>query len=287
MTGGSSGIGRAAALIFAEQGAESVFVTGRDADRLKEAATLHPALMPVVADVATTEGADAVAAAVEAGPGVVDVLVHNAGITKKTPLGKLDMADVMTVLGTNLIGPLVLTDRLLPRLRAPGASIVFVSSVSGHRPPPFGSSVYGASKAGAEAFARAWAVELGARGIRVNAVAPGVTRTGAAVRAGFSEADARLSEEIFAQATVVGRPGEPEEVAIWIARLAEPGSAYVTGQVLSVDGGIELAGIPQKRPMWPDAQAGRADPTAPPPGRRRSDGVDVTQTDRGEPDAIR
>ncbi|WP_166462542.1 SDR family NAD(P)-dependent oxidoreductase [Amycolatopsis acidicola] len=251
VTGGSSGIGRAAALLFADQGAETVFITGRDEARLKETATLHPRLVPVIADVSTSDGADAVAAAVDAGPGVLDVLVHNAGITKKTHLGRVDMGDVMTVLGTNLLGPLMLTDKLLPRFRTPGAAIVFVTSVEGHRPPPLGSSVYAASKAGGEAFTRAWAVELGAKGIRVNAVAPGVTRTDAAVRAGFSVADARMSQEIFAQATVAGRPGEPEEVAAWITRLAEPGSAYVTGQVLSVDGGIELAGLPQKRPVRP------------------------------------
>ncbi|WP_433516192.1 SDR family NAD(P)-dependent oxidoreductase [Nonomuraea sp. CA-143628] len=259
VTGGSSGIGRAAALIFARQGAETVFITGRDAERLKETATLHPKLVPVVADVSTAEGADAVEAAVGAGPGVLDVLVHNAGITKKTPLGRVDMADVMTVLGTNLIGPLILTDRLLPRLRAPGASIVLVTSVEGHRPPPFGSSLYAASKAGGEMFTRAWAVELGERGIRVNAVAPGVTRTDAAARAGFSPADARLALEIFGQATIAGRVGEPEEVAVWITRLAEPGSAYVTGQVISVDGGIELTGIPRKRPMRPPAEAADAE----------------------------
>src|SRR6185369_14620583 len=83
VTGGSSGIGRAAALSFAEQGAAAVFITGRDAQRLKETATLHPSLVAVPADVATAEGADAVLAAVDAGAGVVDVLVHNAGITKK------------------------------------------------------------------------------------------------------------------------------------------------------------------------------------------------------------
>ena len=258
VTGGSSGIGRASALSFAAQGAETVFITGRNADRLKETATLHPALVPVPADVSTAEGAQAVDSAVEAGPGVVDVLVHNAGITKKTPLGRLDMADVMTVLGTNMLGPLMLTDRLLARLRVPGAAIVFVTSVEGHRPPPFGSSVYAASKAAGEVFTRAWAVELGERGIRVNAVAPGVTRTDAAIRAGFSPADAQLALEIFAQATIAGRPGEPEEVAAWITRLAEPASSYVTGQVISVDGGIELGGLPQKRPMRPPAAAPQA-----------------------------
>ena len=84
-----------------------------------------------------------------------------------------------------------------------------MSSVEGHRTPPPGSSVYAATKAASECFTRAWALELGQQGIRVNAVAPGVTLTGAGLRAGFTEEQVRMAQAVFAEATVAGRVGEP------------------------------------------------------------------------------
>src|SRR5512139_1786463 len=146
VTGGGTGIGRAAALAFAELGAAHVIVTGRRAEKVAEVAALHESVVAVTADVTTEAGTQAVVDAVTARGGQLDVLVHNAGIFRFTPTDGLDPATARQVWDTNVVGPLLLTSRLLPLLRSPGASIVVVSSRAGHNASP-GSSVYAASKA--------------------------------------------------------------------------------------------------------------------------------------------
>jgi len=240
ITGATSGIGRAAALAFADLGAAAVIATGRRAERLDELAALHPAVVPVVADVATEAGAEAVTAAVERLGAPLDVLVNNAGIFRITPLDVLDAATVRQVLDTNLVGPVLLTARLAGALRAPGGSVVLVSSRAGHNANP-GVSVYGASKAALSNLTRSWAAELAPRGIRVNAVAPGFVRTGAYVAAGMP-ADA--VEGFLAQraATVpLGVVGEVDDVVTWIVRFAAPNARLLTGQILTIDGGLDVA----------------------------------------------
>lgn len=241
VTGGGTGIGRATALAFAGLGAATVIVTGRRKDRLDATAALSPAVVPVAADATTEEGAQAVADAVAAAGGTLDVLVHNAGVFRFTPLAVLDEAAAREVWEVNVLAPLRLTHRLLPLLRSPGGSIVLVSSRGGHNPGP-GSSVYSASKAAAHSFTRSWAAELSASGIRVNAVAPGFVRTDAYAANGLSPEQV---EGLFAgvvQGIPLGRVAEAEDIAPWITRLAEPASALVTGQVITVDGGMDVGG---------------------------------------------
>ena len=238
VTGGGTGIGRAAALSFAELGARTVIVTGRRKERLAEVAALHDAIVPVGADVTTESGAQAVADAVGERGGALDVLVHNAGIFRFSPLTALDTTVARDVVDTNVLGPLLLTAHLLPLLRSSG-SIVLVSSRGGHTPGP-DSSVYSASKAAVHSFTRSWAAELAPRGIRVNAVAPGFVRTEAYAANGLGPEQV---EGLFAgvAATVpLGRIGEPEDVAQWIIRLADPANALVTGQIITVDGGLDI-----------------------------------------------
>ncbi|WP_223198502.1 SDR family NAD(P)-dependent oxidoreductase [Solihabitans fulvus] len=239
VTGGGTGIGRAAALAFAEQGAATVIITGRREAPLAEVAAQHPAVLPVVADVATEQGASAAADAVRAQGGALDVLVHNAGVIRLTPLSTPDLAAARDVLDVNVLGPVLLTTALLPQLRSPGGSIVLVSSVLGHLASP-GVAVYAASKAAVDSLTRSWAKELAPRGIRVNAVAPGTVRTDVLGAGGLNADQVDAVRADHDRRVPLGRTGEVTDIAPWITRLAEPGSSWLTGQILTVDGGWEL-----------------------------------------------
>lgn len=239
VTGGGSGIGRGAALAFAEQGAASVIIAGRRRDRLEQVAAEHPAIVPVEADITTDQGREAILAAVKAAGGTLDVLVHNAGVYRWTPLDYCDVDAAREMLEINLIAPFLLTTQLLPMLRSPGASIVLVSSVAGHNPEPY-ASLYAVSKAGFHSYTVSWAKELAARGIRVNAVAP------SAVRTEVYDANGLTTEQIdalfakFTASSPLGRTGEVPDVTPWITQLASPTSSWVTGQVITIDGGADL-----------------------------------------------
>ncbi len=165
--------------------------------------------------------------------------MHNAGIFRMTPLDAPDIPTVRDILDINVLGPVLLTARLLPLLRSPGGNIVFVSSVVGHLSVA-AASAYAASKAAVDSLTRSWAKELAPKGIRVNAVAPGTVDTTILATGGLS---ADLVEKMRAQhdATVPsGRTGKPDEIAPWITRLAEPASSWVTGKVFTIDGGADL-----------------------------------------------
>ncbi|MFC9999442.1 SDR family NAD(P)-dependent oxidoreductase [Nocardia sp. NPDC127526] len=235
VTGGGTGIGRAAALAFAEQGAAGVVITGRRRETLDEAAAEHPALIPVVADVTTPEGADAVAAAITEHGGRLDVLVHNAGIFRNTPLDALDADAVRAQLDINVTGPVLLTARLLPLLRV-GGNIVLVSSISA-RLAGAGSSVYSASKAAVDSLVRSWAVELGPKGIRVNGVAPGQVDTPILGIAGMPPEAVQDWYTQYAASVPAGRIGTVHDISSWITRLAEPSSSWITGEIITIDGG--------------------------------------------------
>ena len=265
ITGGGTGIGRAAALAFAEQGAEWVLVTGRRTEPLAESAAAHPAICAVVADVGTEEGAETVAGAVTEGPGTADILIHNAGVLRPSRLGDCDVVQVRALFDTNVLGPLILTNRMLPLLRSPGASVLLLSSVVGHRPALPGTSAYAASKAAVESFVRSWALELAGLGIRVNGVAPGSTRTQAMpshlTPEQVTQAEARLKQMIPA-----GRRADPGEIVTWITQVSDPRSGFLTGQVITVDGGQELTGFP----VSSGHQAQPLRPGPPGPGREPS-----------------
>ncbi|WP_167474742.1 SDR family NAD(P)-dependent oxidoreductase [Nocardia arthritidis] len=235
VTGGGTGIGRAAALAFAEQGAASVLVTGRRPEPLAEVAAEHPAITAVVADVATEEGAEAIAEAVRE-RGRLDVLVHNAGVWAPTPLDALDPAEVRRQFEINVVGPTLLTARLLPLLRSPGGNIVVVSSISARLAGP-GASVYSATKAAVDSLIRSWAVELGPKGIRVNGVAPGNVRTSILAIGGLANTEIDTFRTTYADRVPAGRIGEVDDVVPWITRLAEPASSWITGEIITMDGG--------------------------------------------------
>ncbi|CAM5418183.1 SDR family NAD(P)-dependent oxidoreductase [Streptomyces hirsutus] len=236
VTGGTKGIGRATALAFARAGARLVVSYGHDDAAAKELAAELDALgadaETVRADLTTREGAETLARTVVGrfGEGGLDVLVNNLGVDGHMPFAQLTDAEWHRVTDHNTTSAYLVTQALLPAL-ADGASVVGVGASVALRGRPFGVH-YSASKAALIGFTRALAKELGPRGIRVNLVAPGVTR------AGPEDGPPPPVAEKLAALTALGRLGRPEDVTGAVLFLAGDSAAYVTGTTIEVDGGI-------------------------------------------------
>jgi NAD(P)-dependent dehydrogenase (short-subunit alcohol dehydrogenase family) len=139
----------------------------------------------------------------------------------------------------NVYGTTFVAQAALPPLRATRGAIVNLSSAAGHKPVP-GGAVYAATKAAVESLTRSWALELAPAGIRVNAVAPGPVDTPGFDKSGVPTVDLPKVKDSFKEQVPLGRMGTTEEVARWVVAIADPSAAWVTGQVLSVDGGMSL-----------------------------------------------
>jgi NAD(P)-dependent dehydrogenase (short-subunit alcohol dehydrogenase family) len=239
VTGGSSGIGRAAALSFAKRGAR-VIITARHAAPLKETADLHPNIVDLVADAAApSDAVRTVAKAVDTW-GRLDVLVNNAGAGAIFPLSDAMADQIAKIFAVNVLGPSLLAAAALPYLKPTKGTIINVSSTFGHRPVA-GLSHYAASKAALEHLTRCWALELAPHSVRVNAVAAGPTESGALTgMMGLPPEHAAAIKKQERERIPLKRRGEPDDVAWWIVRLADPASDWVTGQVIAVDGGLGL-----------------------------------------------
>lgn len=237
ITGGSSGIGLAAAQRFIEEGAV-VYVTGRKEQELVAAAAKVGAI-PVQGDATKPADLDRLYDAVRADGRQIDVLVANAGNAEVAKLEEVTDEHFDMHFNTNVRSTLHTVRKAIPLL-TDGASIVLVSSVSGRTGTP-GMSVYNASKAAVRSFARSWANELKERNIRVNALAPGTTDT-PNVGNWLDEASRREWMADFASNNPMRRWGRPEEQAAAILFLASDQSSYITGFELVVDGGITQLG---------------------------------------------
>jgi 3-oxoacyl-[acyl-carrier protein] reductase len=238
VTGGSRGIGRAIALRLAEQGADVAISylgnEGAAGDAVAAIEGFGRRALAVRADVRDPEAAEALVKSVIAALGRVDILVNNAGITRDDLMMRMSIDDWRDVLETNLFGAFYATKAVTrPMLKARSGRIINITSVSGQAGQT-GQANYSSAKAGLIGLTKASARELASRGITVNAVAPGFVLT---------ELTQDLPEPLQAQITErtpLGRFGTPEEIAHAVAFLASDEAAYITGQVLAVDGGLVM-----------------------------------------------
>ena len=239
VTGGSRGIGRAVCLALAARGmrvAVNYVGNAAAAEEVVQACLQQgaPDAFAVQADVSDAEQVRALVAAVSERWGGVDVLVNNAGITRDGLMMRMSEQDFDAVLATNLKGAFACMQAVMrPMMKQRWGRIVNLSSVVGLR-GNLGQANYAASKAGLIGMSKSAAKELASRGITVNCVAPGFIETDMTAVLPESVRTALLGQIPLA------RLGTAEEVAAAVAFLASPESAYITGQVLCVDGGMAM-----------------------------------------------
>jgi 3-oxoacyl-[acyl-carrier protein] reductase len=238
VTGGSRGIGRAIVLRLATQGADVAFTYKGNAAAAADTTAAIEALgrkgLAIQADASQAEVADAVVKGVLDAFGKLDILVNNAGITRDDLIMRMSVEAWREVLETNLFGAFFMIKAVTrPMLKARSGRIINITSVSGQAGQT-GQANYSAAKAGLIGLTKATARELASRSITVNAVAPGFVLTELT-----QDLPDALKEEITSR-TPLGRFGETTEIADAVAFLASDEAAFITGQVLAVDGGLVM-----------------------------------------------
>ena len=242
VTGATSGIGRAAALGFARDGAR-VLLVGRGHTAL---ASLHEEIVgsgggaaTCAADVTSVDAPARIVGAALAAFGGIDVLVNAAGVIATGSIENTSDDTWDQMMAINLRGPFRLMREATPHLKARKGAVVNVSSVNGLRSFA-GVLAYCVSKSGMDQLTRCAALEMAPHGVRVNAVNPGVTVTNLHTRGGMDAERYAAFLERSKETHPLGRPGKPEEVAALILFLASDQSVWMTGETIPVDGGRHL-----------------------------------------------
>lgn len=233
ITGASSGIGRATAIECAKLGASCV-LCGRNDERLQETLSLLEGAghVTIAADLLKVEDLQLIANSCDK----LDGVVLNAGINLMAPIYFLKEEDVNQVFSTNVLAPMHLMQALLKARKINAkASLVFTSSIDAVN-PDVSSSAYAASKAALTSFMRSCAKELAPRQIRANAIQPGLVETGMMRNGMVADEDLEKNKNLY----LLKRYARPEEIAWAIIYLLSDASAFVTGSVLTIDGGISI-----------------------------------------------
>lgn len=238
ITGGTSGIGLATAEALLQGDARRVYVTGRTEATLNAALSLlGERAVGVISDAGTLGGLERLKAEIDHRADRIDILFANAGIAENNVLGETDEAFFERTFDINVKGVFFTVQTLLP-LMIDNGSIILNASIVGNKGMA-NLSVYNASKAAVRSFARSFATDLKGRGIRVNAVSPGVTLT--PIMQNGLKIDAERMKEFeayVASAAPAGRMAQPSEIAAAVLFLASPQASYINGIELSVDGGL-------------------------------------------------
>jgi 3-oxoacyl-[acyl-carrier protein] reductase len=241
VTGGSRGIGRAIVQGLAAEGAKVAFIY-RGSEQAAQALAQEMqqagrSVLPLQCDVANAEDAQKCVEQVEKALGPIRILVNNAGIIKDDLFVRMEPADWDAVLKTNLGGTYNFCRAVaFNMMRARQGRIINISSVAAEHTNP-GQTNYAASKGAINAFTRALAVELASRGVTVNAIAPGFIETD------MSEAVRNKAGDLIKKMIPMKRLGKPEDIARVAVFLAGPDASYITGQVITVDGGLSLGAV--------------------------------------------
>ncbi|MET4272152.1 MULTISPECIES: SDR family oxidoreductase [unclassified Bradyrhizobium] len=231
ITGGATGIGRAAAKRFIEDGA-FVFIFGRRQQALDAAvAALGPNVRAVKGSVSDEADLDRLYAAVKAERGTLDIVFANAGAGSQLALGKITAAHIDETFDTNVKGTIFTVQKALPLMRR-GGSIILTGSSAGTTGAQ-AMSAYSASKAAVRNLARTWAEDLKGSGLRVNVLSPGATATELA-----KEALGEEGQKVFAAMTPLQRMADPSEIGAVAAFLASSDSSFMTASEVAVDGGL-------------------------------------------------
>jgi len=240
VTGASRGIGRAIAEVFAREGA-TVAICGRKPEALEEVArAIGPAVVPIVCHVGRSEQIQSMVAQVTQELGRIDILVNNAGTNvAQAPCLEIDEGMFDKMVEINVKSAFRLTQLVAPGMCERGSgSIINISSISGVR-PQFEGLLYSMTKAALIMMTQSYALELGPKGVRVNAIAPGLIET--ALSAYYWQDEARREKRMAEQP--IRHLGQPAEIAEVALLLASDQSSFMTGQTLVVDGGRLLSSL--------------------------------------------